>query len=74
VDEVGLVPRVTDSLDRRALRVKLTASGERLFKRMAAEHERWVIDLFDGIAPRRKTQLAQLLQDLKRQVRAKTGP
>ena len=74
LEKEGLVTRVTDAHDRRALRVKLTAAGERLFKRMAAEHERWVIDLFDGVQPRRKTQLALLLSDLKRQVRRKTGP
>jgi DNA-binding MarR family transcriptional regulator len=74
LEKEGLVTRVTDAKDRRALRVKLTASGERLFKRMAAEHERWVIDLFEGVVPKRKTQLALLLLDLKRQVRKKTGP
>jgi DNA-binding MarR family transcriptional regulator len=73
LEKEGLVTRVADAEDRRALRVKLTASGERLFKRMAAEHERWVIDLFEGVLPKRKTQLALLLSDLKRQVRKKTG-
>jgi DNA-binding MarR family transcriptional regulator len=71
LEKEGLVMRVIDTADRRALRVKLTASGQRLFKRMAAEHERWVIELFDGLGFKRKQQLALLLGDLKRSVRAK---
>jgi DNA-binding MarR family transcriptional regulator len=65
----GLVARVTDPKDRRALRVKLTRAGQRSFKRMAAEHENWVIDLFGTLRPKSKTLLAALLQDLKRHIR-----
>ena len=69
LEQEGLVARVIDAQDRRAFRVKLTPSGQRLFKKMSAEHERWVIDLFDGLPPRGKQLLAGLLHDLKIHVR-----
>jgi DNA-binding MarR family transcriptional regulator len=77
LEKEGLVARVIDSRDRRAFRVKLTPSGQRLFKKMAAEHERWIMDLFEGLPARGKQQLAGLLHDLKvhvhRQERLGTG-
>jgi DNA-binding MarR family transcriptional regulator len=72
LEREGLIARVTDPKDRRALRVRLTSAGQRLFKRMAAEHENWVIDLFDELRPKSKTQLAALLHDLKWHIREKT--
>jgi DNA-binding MarR family transcriptional regulator len=68
LEKEGLVARVIDSRDRRAFRVKLTPSGQRLFKKMAAEHERWIVDLLDGVPSRGKQQLAELLHDLKNHV------
>jgi hypothetical protein len=35
---------------------------------MAAEHERWIVDLLDGLPSRGKQQLAELLHDLKNHV------
>ncbi len=76
LENEGLVARVIDSRDRRAFRVKLTPSGERMFKKMAAEHERWIVDLLDGLPSRGKEQLAALLHNLKihvsRQTRLRT--
>jgi DNA-binding MarR family transcriptional regulator len=69
LEKESLVARVIDSRDRRAFRVKLTASGQRLFQKMAAEHERWIIDLFDGLPSKGKQQLAGLLNHLKIHVR-----
>jgi hypothetical protein len=40
---------------------------------MAAEHERWVIDLLEGLPAKGKQQLAGLLNDLKVHVRRQTG-
>jgi DNA-binding MarR family transcriptional regulator len=62
----GLVTRATDPEDQRAFRVKLTKAGEQQFRRMAAEHERWVVDLFDDLTVKQKTLLAELLAALKR--------
>jgi hypothetical protein len=36
---------------------------------MAAEHEQWVIELFEGMTVKRKNQLVELLGDLKRHIR-----
>jgi DNA-binding MarR family transcriptional regulator len=74
LEKEGLVARVTDSRDRRAFRVKLTPSGQRLFKKMAAEHERWIVDLLDGLPSKGKQQLAVLLHDLKVHVGRQTRP
>ena len=72
LEKEGLVARVIDSQDRRAFRVKLTPSGQRLFKKMAAEHERWIIDLLEGLPSKGKQQLAGLLNHLKNHVRQRT--
>ncbi|MGQ0836618.1 MAG: MarR family winged helix-turn-helix transcriptional regulator [Gammaproteobacteria bacterium] len=69
LEQEGLVVRTADPEDRRAYRVKLTKEGERLFRRMAAEHERWVIGMLDGLSVKEKTQLASLLARLKTQLR-----
>jgi DNA-binding MarR family transcriptional regulator len=63
---------VIDAQDRRAFRVRLTPAGQRLFKKMAAEHERWIVELFDGLPAKGAQQLAGLLNDLKIHVRRQT--
>jgi DNA-binding MarR family transcriptional regulator len=65
LEKEGLVVREVDTADRRVYRVKLTAEGERQFRSMAAEHERWVVDLLGVFSPRRKKQLMDLLGELK---------
>ena len=65
LEKEGLVVREIDSADRRVYRVKLTAEGERQFRRMAAEHERWVVDLFGAVPSRHKKQLMDRLGELK---------
>ena len=74
LEKDGLAVRVHDASDRRALRVRLTVAGQRLFKKMAAEHERWVIELMHDLPSKSKAQLAAHLQDLKLSVRAKSRP
>jgi DNA-binding MarR family transcriptional regulator len=69
LEKEGLVIREVDAADRRVFRVKLSAEGQRQFRRMAAEHEQWVIDLFEGMTVKRKNQLVELLGDLKRHIR-----
>jgi len=71
----GLVVREPDPSDRRACRVRLTPEGIRQFRRMAAEHERWVIGLLDGLSPRQRDQLVELLGAVKATVarRSKRG-
>ena len=68
LEKEGLVIRESDPADRRVFRVKLTAEGQRQFRRMAVEHEQWVIELFDGLSLRQKNQLAELLGELKHRI------
>jgi DNA-binding MarR family transcriptional regulator len=65
LEEEGLVVREPDAADRRAFRVRLTPEGSRQFRRMAAEHERWVIGLLDGLSVRQRDQLVELLGAVK---------
>jgi DNA-binding MarR family transcriptional regulator len=68
LEKEGLVVREVDPSDRRVYRVRLTTEGQRQFRRMAAEHEQWVIRLFDGMSGRDKEQLVALLGNLKRHI------
>jgi DNA-binding MarR family transcriptional regulator len=70
LEKEGLVVREVDPTDRRAFYVKLSADGQRQFRRMAAEHEQWVIKLFEGMSVKHKNQLVELLGDLKQQMRS----
>jgi DNA-binding MarR family transcriptional regulator len=69
LEKEGLVVREVDTADRRVFRVKLSAEGQRQFRRMATEHEQWVIELFEGVSMKNKNQLVELLGDLKRHIR-----
>ena len=68
LEKEGLVVREVDSADRRVFRVRLTAEGKRQFRRMAAEHEQWIIDLFGSLGTKQKRQLTELLGELKAHV------
>jgi DNA-binding MarR family transcriptional regulator len=68
LEKEGLVLRDVDPADRRVYRVRLTPEGQRQFRRMAAEHEQWVIGLFEGMSAREKQQLVQLLGTVKRHI------
>jgi DNA-binding MarR family transcriptional regulator len=62
----GLVKRTAHPADRRAFAVQLTPAGRRLFRRMAAVHEQWVVELFAGWSAEEKAQVYALLAGLKR--------
>jgi len=68
LEKEGLVVREVDSSDRRVFWVKLTPEGQKQFRRMAAEHEQWIIGLFEGMSQKSKNQLADLLGELKRHI------
>ena len=61
----GLVRRAPHPTDRRAFSVQLTTRGQRQFRRMAAVHEQWVIDLLSGWNAEEKGQVYALLARLK---------
>ena len=69
----GLVERVADPADRRAWRVKLTRAGQRAFKAMAEEHERWVAQAFAALSAREMSSMAGRLGRLKSHVRSLEG-
>ncbi len=68
LEQEGLVLRADDPKDRRAYAVKLTPAGRTLFNRMAARHERWVVELFSGLTHADKAQTYRLLAKLKTHV------
>jgi len=68
LEKEGLVIREVDPADRRVFRVKLTAEGQKQFRRMAGEHEQWIIGLFDGMSAKQKNQLTDLLGELKQHI------
>jgi DNA-binding MarR family transcriptional regulator len=68
LESEGLVVRESDGADRRALRVKLTREGRRVFRAMAAEHERWIVQMFAGLSAREARSLAEQLNTLKQHI------
>ncbi|HKT72698.1 MAG TPA: MarR family transcriptional regulator [Steroidobacteraceae bacterium] len=68
LEKEGLVVRDADPADRRIFRAKLTPEGAKQFRRMAAEHEQWIIELFSGMRVKHKNQLVELLGELKRHI------
>ena len=70
----GLVVRAEHPGDRRAFRVRLTVAGRRQFRRMAATHEAWIVELFEGWTPEQKTQVHGLLATLKQHLASLEAP
>ncbi len=70
LESEGLVAREPDPTDRRVQRVRLTSAGRRAFRVMAADHERWIVDLFSGLNKTDKARLSDTLAQLKQHVRA----
>jgi DNA-binding MarR family transcriptional regulator len=74
LEKDGLVQRDAEPLDRRSVRVALTAKGRKAFEGIASEHERWVIELFSGIDDAQRHQLHDLLGRLRVQLSARPEP
>lgn len=73
LEREGLVIRTLDRSDRRALTVKLTETGLKRFREMAARHELWIVELFRGLSLEEKQLMFHLLQKLKAHV-SSVGP
>ena len=73
-EKSGLVQRDAEPGDRRSYRVALTPKGRKAFEKIASEHERWVIELFGGIADAERHQLHDLLGRLRVQLSARHAP
>ncbi len=61
----GLVAREASASDRRVIHIQLTAKGRKLFAKMAAAHEQWIVDAFSGLSDAQHAQLYKLLGTLK---------
>ncbi|RAI45353.1 MarR family winged helix-turn-helix transcriptional regulator [Rhodoplanes roseus] len=63
--EEGLVVREADPDDRRAITVRLTRAGSKMFRMMAAAHETWIHEMFGRLTPKTLDRLLDDLQALK---------
>ena len=65
----GHLARRTSDTDRRAQVVNLTDLGRAEFRAMAAEHERWIAEMFGGLSRREVEELLRLLAKAKASAR-----
>jgi DNA-binding MarR family transcriptional regulator len=65
LEREGLVLRQLFQGDRRATSVTLTETGLKRFCEMAADHERWIIELFGGLSRGEKQMMMAILRKLK---------
>jgi DNA-binding MarR family transcriptional regulator len=61
----GLVRRIVNPEDRRSWRVALTDKGRAEFAEMAAEHERWLVEMFKGLPAESRDALYEHLGHLR---------
>jgi DNA-binding MarR family transcriptional regulator len=61
----GLVERIEVEGDRRACRVRLTATGRKQFNDMARQHESWIVESFSGLSDKEIATLHKLLGKVK---------
>lgn len=65
LEDEGLLTRIAERDDRRAIRIALTAKGKREFAGMAQVHEEWIVGLMEGLDPTQRGTLYALLGALK---------
>ena len=65
----GHVDRRTSDVDRRVQVIRLTKSGRAEFRKMAAEHEIWIADMFSDLGEKDVRELMRLLGKTKLSVR-----
>ena len=73
LEREGLVVRTPYPGDRRALTVRLTETGLKRFREMAARHEQWIIELLRGLSREEQELMIKELWKLKTHVN-KIGP
>ena len=66
LEQEDLVARDAVPGDGRAYSVRLTPAGRRSFRRMAARHEGWIIELMSGLQENERATLMATLSTLKR--------
>jgi DNA-binding MarR family transcriptional regulator len=67
--ESGHVDRRTSDSDRRVQVIRLTKAGRAEFRKMAAEHELWIADIFSDLSPKDVRELMRLLAKTKASAR-----
>ena len=65
----GLVMRTANAQDRRAIFVRLTRKGLRLFEAMAEAHERWVNEILGSFSDEDAEAMVRLLDTLRQETR-----
>ena len=63
--ESGHLDRRTSANDRRVQMIRLTKAGRAEFRKMAAEHENWIADIFADLSPKDVRELMRLLAKTK---------
>jgi DNA-binding MarR family transcriptional regulator len=63
--ESGHLDRRTSDADRRVQVIRLTKTGRAEFRKMAAEHELWIADVFGDLTPKDVRELMRLLAKTK---------
>src|SRR3974390_1311728 len=63
--ESGHLDRRTSDTDRRVQVIRLTKAGRAEVRRMAAEHETWIADIFSDLSPKDVRELMRLLAKTK---------
>jgi DNA-binding MarR family transcriptional regulator len=66
LEQEGLVVRDPVPGDGRAYSVRLTPTGRRAFRRMAARHESWIVELMGGLQEDERATMMAMLSTLKR--------
>jgi DNA-binding MarR family transcriptional regulator len=64
----GLVTREACPWDRRAFTVRLTFSGLKRFREMAARHEQWIVELLAGLSRDEKETMISALGKMKTRI------
>src|SRR5213082_2088298 len=67
--ESGHLDRRTSGTDRRVQVIRLTKIGRAEFRKMAAEHETWIADIFSDLTPKDVRELMRLLGKTKASAR-----
>src|SRR6516165_11572969 len=71
LEREGLVMRTPYPGDRRAFMIKLTETGLKRFREMAARHEQWIVELLGGLSREGKERMINDLWKLKNHINAK---
>ena len=72
LEREGLVMRSPYPGDRRAFMIKLTETGLKRFREMAARHEQWIVELLGGLSREEKELMINELWKLKAHINAKS--